>query len=433
MLKITLISLVACFILERLFAGWRLPKVHSWYTRVVFINIIQLGVVLLAGVAWERWLSSISLFRLSDHMNDWLAGFLAYFLATFVFYWWHRLRHESDFLWRYFHQIHHSPQRLEVITSFYKHPQEMIFNSILGSIIVYSILGLSLEAGAIYTLFTALGEFFYHTNIKTPQWIGYFFQRPEMHRIHHQYNYHKNNYGDFALWDMMFGTYENPKTWSGRCGFDEPRELKLKEMLLLKDVHKISLKPFPEVESIVAEGDLVFLDIPFFLFRRVAESTKSWTSHVGIVLKDGNGNWVVSESTVPFSREIPLHDFLRRSANGRFEITRSKNNLSQSDIEKLREAARSNHGRLYGLGFNFNSNRLFCSKHVYKAYQAIGIEVGYLQTFKDLLDNNRNSSSLNFWRLWFFGFIPWSRQTVTPASQLLDAKFSTVVRSMSKL
>jgi hypothetical protein len=45
---------------------------------------------------------------------------MAYFVATFVFYWWHRWRHESAVLWRGFHQIHHSPQRLEVITSFYK-------------------------------------------------------------------------------------------------------------------------------------------------------------------------------------------------------------------------------------------------------------------------------------------------------------------------
>lgn len=238
MFIITISVFAFCFVLERVFVGWRLPKVHSWYTRVVLINIVQLGVVLLAGWTWEKWLASKSIFHLSQHMNDWVAGFLAYFIATFVFYWWHRLRHKSDFLWRYFHQIHHSPQRLEVITSFYKHPQEMIVNSILGSVIVYSLLGLSLEAGAVYTLFTALGEFFYHTNVKTPQWVGYIFQRPEMHRIHHEYNRHKNNYGDFVFWDMMFGTFENPKTWSGRCGFDEERELRLGEMLLLRDVHR---------------------------------------------------------------------------------------------------------------------------------------------------------------------------------------------------
>jgi hypothetical protein len=32
------------------------------------------------------------------------------------------------------------------------------------------LLGLDLKAGAIYTAFTALGEFFYHTNVRTPRW-----------------------------------------------------------------------------------------------------------------------------------------------------------------------------------------------------------------------------------------------------------------------
>ncbi len=35
-------------------------------------------------------------------------------------------------LWRFFHQIHHSPQRL-VITSFYKHPVEMTVDSLIGA------------------------------------------------------------------------------------------------------------------------------------------------------------------------------------------------------------------------------------------------------------------------------------------------------------
>lgn len=117
---------------------------------------------------------------------------IAYFVATFVFYWWHRWRHKIDYLWTHFHQIHDSPQRLEVITSFYKHHLEMTVNSIIGSLLVYSFLGLNMEAGAIYTMCTALGEFFYHTNIKTPQWVGYIFQRPEMHHIHHEHEKHTN-------------------------------------------------------------------------------------------------------------------------------------------------------------------------------------------------------------------------------------------------
>ena len=237
MLTFILLVFVCCFILERAIPGWRLPQVPGWPSRVLLINAIQLGIVVLAGYSWERWLSAASLFHLSQHVGPWTGGLLAYFLATFVFYWWHRARHESDLLWRLFHQIHHSPQRIEVITSFYKHPGEMIVNSVIGSLLVYALLGLSPAAGAIYTACTALGEFFYHTSVRTPRWIGWFFQRPEMHRIHHQFQRHRNNYGDFVCWDMLFGTYENPERFDARCGFEPEREQRLLDMLCYRDVH----------------------------------------------------------------------------------------------------------------------------------------------------------------------------------------------------
>lgn len=236
MLTVIFIAFAACFALERWIPGWRLPRVRGWPARALLINAAQLGVVLLAGVSWERWLSGASVFHLSKSVGPILAGAIAYFIATFIFYWWHRARHEIHWLWRGFHQIHHSPARLEVITSFYKHPIEMTVNSIIGSLLVYALLGLSIEAAGIYTLFTALGEFFYHTSVRTPRWVGFFFQRPEMHRIHHEAGRHKNNYGDIPWWDMLFGTYENPKEWRGRCGFEEGKERRLGEMLAFKDV-----------------------------------------------------------------------------------------------------------------------------------------------------------------------------------------------------
>jgi sterol desaturase/sphingolipid hydroxylase (fatty acid hydroxylase superfamily) len=245
MLFIIMAIFVACFLLERTVPGWRLPSIRTWPVRVLLINAVQIAVVLLAGVTWEHWASAYSLFHLSRHVTPAVGGLVAYFIATFVFYWWHRLRHEKDFLWLAFHQIHHSPQRLEVITSFYKHPGEMIVNSIIGSLLVYSLLGLSPQAGAVYTFCTAIGEFFYHTNVKTPHWIGYFFQRPEMHRLHHQHNRHKNNYGDITWWDMLFNTFENPREWHGKCGFDEDKEQKLGAMLAYHDVHAVPADQVP--------------------------------------------------------------------------------------------------------------------------------------------------------------------------------------------
>jgi sterol desaturase/sphingolipid hydroxylase (fatty acid hydroxylase superfamily) len=113
----------------------------------------------------------------------------------------------------------------------------MVVNSVIGAGLVYGILGLPVEAGVIYTLCTALGEFFYHAGWRTPRWVGYVFQRPEMHRIHHQLDYHRSNYADIVWWDMLFGTCENPAQWNGHCGFLTDDEERLLEMLAFRDVN----------------------------------------------------------------------------------------------------------------------------------------------------------------------------------------------------
>jgi len=44
-----------CFVLERAIPGWELPRVKTWWVRVLAVNAVQLGVVVLAGVTWEAW------------------------------------------------------------------------------------------------------------------------------------------------------------------------------------------------------------------------------------------------------------------------------------------------------------------------------------------------------------------------------------------
>jgi sterol desaturase/sphingolipid hydroxylase (fatty acid hydroxylase superfamily) len=119
---------------------------------------------------------------------------------------------------------------LEVLTAFYKHPIEIFFNSILSSAILYLLLGLGKEAAGIAVTLTAIGELFYHWNVRTPYWVGFIFQRPESHCIHHQHGVHHFNYSDLPLWDMLFGTFRNPKKWDGACGLGEA-ELQLSKMI----------------------------------------------------------------------------------------------------------------------------------------------------------------------------------------------------------
>jgi len=228
---------VFLMILERIIPDQKLPHVKGWWTRVILINVMQLGVIILGSYTWDKWLQGASLLSFSKEFSPAIGGLLAYLIVTFVFYWWHRWRHDIDFLWLTFHQVHHSPQRIETITSFYKHPLEIICNSILIGSINFLILGLSIESAAYCLLFSSIGEYVYHMNIKTPHAMGYFFQRPEMHRIHHQRSKHYNNFSDLPIWDMLFGTYENPKVVNTSCGFKPEREIRLFDMLRFKNVN----------------------------------------------------------------------------------------------------------------------------------------------------------------------------------------------------
>jgi len=111
-------------------------------------------------------------------------------------------------------------------------------DSILVAWIHYTVLGLSEDAMTYTAAFSCMGEFFYHMNIRTPEWLGYLIQRPESHRIHHlrDSQYLSRNYSDLPLWDMLFGTFENPPAntdWSKlKFGFPEEDELRLGEMLV---------------------------------------------------------------------------------------------------------------------------------------------------------------------------------------------------------
>src|SRR5262245_30300741 len=90
-------------------------RVAGWWLRAFLLNGLQVGVVLLAGIAWDGWMLRHRPWS-ADALGVTGGALLGYLAITFIYYWWHRWRHQSDFLWRWLHQVHHSPQRIEVIT-----------------------------------------------------------------------------------------------------------------------------------------------------------------------------------------------------------------------------------------------------------------------------------------------------------------------------
>ena len=124
-------------------------------------------------------------------------------------------------LWRWLHALHHSPARIEVVTAFYKHPLEIVVESIASSALLYLVLGISREAAFVITNISGVLGLFYHWNVATPRWLGYIVQRPESHCVHHERDVHAFNYSELPIVDMTFGTFRNPPTFTGECGFGD--------------------------------------------------------------------------------------------------------------------------------------------------------------------------------------------------------------------
>ncbi len=176
----------------------------------------------------------------------------------------------------------------------------------------------------------------------------------------------------------------------------------------------------------LAVGDIVFVRIGVYFFRKVATDTLSWTNHVGIVTSIDGDEPIVSESTVPWSKHTKLSTFLKRSEGGRVTVKRLPQALTLEQQEAIRIAANTRLRKFYDAGFNLQSRKQFCSRFVYEVLsEALGVSLGKVQTLRELLTENP-AADMRFWRLWYLGRIPWARETVTPASQLNHEGLVTV-------
>ena len=222
---------------EKLWPARAFPPRKGWQwigiLFLIIISTISVVVPLLIPAPWleaHRWLDGTPLGVVGGTV-------VGYVVMEGVVYAWHRTAHNVGFLWRGFHQIHHSPQRVDIAGSVFFHPLEMIVYGVLQLFVTVIVLGLDPLAAALIGYLVAFNGYFQHWNVRTPQWLGYLIQRPESHCVHHRMGVHYYNYADFPPWDMLFGTFRNPAKFMGECGFDNGVDRKLGAMLGFADVN----------------------------------------------------------------------------------------------------------------------------------------------------------------------------------------------------
>ncbi len=237
-ISLTILAMYALLMLyESFFPARQLPDVKFWKIRGILSFVLFFFLSSYLPLLIAAYLPDTQLFKLAGLgvSGGAVAGILVYEFGLYV---WHRSMHSSDVLWRVFHQMHHSAERLDTYGAFYFSPLDMTGFTLLSTFCFSVILGLDPKAVTIILLVTNFLAIFQHSNINTPRWLGYIIQRPESHAYHHAQGIHRHNYSDLPLFDLLFGTFRNPKAHEYNTGFYQGASGRVVDMLLFRDVSR---------------------------------------------------------------------------------------------------------------------------------------------------------------------------------------------------
>jgi hypothetical protein len=133
---------VVMIAVERVKPGRVWPKVPGWWPRALLLDGVQISVPCFLPVGRTTPGSARTV---PGRPTRWASGGArrsATWCTRSSYYWWPSPPAPGRPFWRWVHQVHHSPQRIEVITSFYKHPIELANQRRALSVVLYAIVGL---------------------------------------------------------------------------------------------------------------------------------------------------------------------------------------------------------------------------------------------------------------------------------------------------
>lgn len=215
--------------------GWRRLARNAglWAVNTVMSPLIVLPIT---GLAAE-----LSPIERPAWLLDWPGLIIDILLLDIAIYWWHRLNHVFQPLWR-FHEIHHLDERLDTTSAVRFHFVEVFLSACARAVPVF-LLGIPFGHVVIFELVVLLAALFQHSNIALPPRLERALSRviitPSIHWIHHHALRADtdSNYGLFlSFWDPLFGTRSKSVRDPGmRIGVEGMRDLPLV---------KLWLKPF---------------------------------------------------------------------------------------------------------------------------------------------------------------------------------------------
>src|SRR5512134_3433144 len=132
----------AFLVAEKLWPARSFPqrKGWQWLGAAFLLLILTVGTVVPLLIPGE-WLAA----------NRWLDGTglgvaggaaVGYLVLSGVLYAYHRTVHNVGFLWRVLHQLHHSPQRVDIPVAVLFHPVEMVAQVLVQLFVTVIVLGL---------------------------------------------------------------------------------------------------------------------------------------------------------------------------------------------------------------------------------------------------------------------------------------------------
>jgi sterol desaturase/sphingolipid hydroxylase (fatty acid hydroxylase superfamily) len=211
-------------VIELLFSRNARPTARQYLANVKY-SVVYLGAIFLLGPSiWYsvvkirdasgfHGLINVDFLDQSTILNQLVMAALYLFLLDFFQYWWHRAQHRFPLLWDQ-HTVHHSDEALNVTTAVRHHWTEFMLQAFAIALPLTMLFKITaVQTGVVGVLIGSL-QFYLHGNLPISFGrLSWLVGNPQVHRVHHSIlpeHQNKNFAAYFPVWDVVFGTYQQP-------------------------------------------------------------------------------------------------------------------------------------------------------------------------------------------------------------------------------